>query len=101
MAQWRHGRAYPARIWNKMMKEICKDETATFTPPPGIISLKICKKTALMPGPYCPAEDIYTEYFIKNQTPTGICFHDRAVIHHPYIDPEPESQIEPEPESGF
>jgi penicillin-binding protein 1A len=102
MAQWKiTGGSYPARIWNKMMKEICKDETATFTPPPGIISLKICKKTALMPGPYCPAEDIYTEYFIKNQTPTGICFHDRAVIHHPYIDPEPESQIEPEPESGF
>jgi penicillin-binding protein 1A len=79
MEQWKiTGGSYPAMIWGKMMREICKDETAGFTPPQSIISLKICKQTTLMPGPYCPAEDIYTEYFIKNQIPVGICPHGHA-----------------------
>jgi penicillin-binding protein 1A len=76
MEEWKiTGGSYPARIWGKMMKEICKDEAGTFTPPSSIIPLKICKQTTLMPGPFCPAEDIYTEYFLKNQIPTGICSH--------------------------
>ena len=56
-------------IWGKMMRRYA-GETAGFTPPQSIISLKICKQTTFA-GPYCPAEDIYTEYFIKNQTLSG------------------------------
>jgi penicillin-binding protein 1A len=76
MKQWKiTGGSYPALIWGRMMKEIAKDETGSFEVPAGISALKICKDTGLLPGPFCPAETVYTEYFVKGQTPTGICSH--------------------------
>jgi len=101
MAQWRiTGGSYPARIWGRMMKEICKNETGTFTPPSTIVSLQVCKKTGLLPGPYCPAEDIYTEYFLKNQLPREICMHDLSALQSTFLPgttpPEESLEIFPE-----
>lgn len=76
MRQWKiTGGSYPAIIWGRMMREIAKDETRPFEVPAGVVSLKVCATTGLLPGPYCPPSDIYTEYFVKGQTPRSLCQH--------------------------
>ncbi|MGI6660602.1 MAG: transglycosylase domain-containing protein [Bacillota bacterium] len=78
MAQWKiTGGSYPARIWNAMMKVITADmPVEDFTRPDTIVEIQVCKKSGLLPGPYCPEEDIITELGVKGKTPTSICdFH--------------------------
>jgi penicillin-binding protein 1A len=60
MAQWKvTGGSYPAMIWNRMMKEVLKDiPPSDFTMPPNIVSSKFCRKSGLLPGPFCPPSDI-------------------------------------------
>ncbi|HHX10191.1 MAG TPA: PBP1A family penicillin-binding protein [Firmicutes bacterium] len=75
MAQWRvTGGTYPARIWNRMMSAITADMPVEhFTRPDTIVEIEVCKKSGLLPSPYCPAEDVVTELGVKGKTPMSTC----------------------------
>lgn len=75
MEPWKiTGGSYPAVIWAKMMSEITKGQPVEdFRVPETIKTVTICQKTGLLPSPYCPREDIVTEYFPKDRIPQSTC----------------------------
>ncbi|HHW17662.1 MAG TPA: PBP1A family penicillin-binding protein [Firmicutes bacterium] len=75
MAQWKiTGGSYPAMIWGKMMKEISEGQPAEdFRRPDSIVTVEICNKSGLLPGPGCPGSDIEQELFVKDRVPTSHC----------------------------
>lgn len=75
MQAWKiTGGSYPALMWNRMMKQITANDPAQdFQAPSDIVSVKICNKSGLLPGPNCPASDIVTEQFVKDRVPKAIC----------------------------
>lgn len=59
--------------------------------PENVVQIAIDTKTGLLSGPYCPAEDIILEYFIKGTEPTETC-----EAHFQPVEPEqPEEPEEP------
>lgn len=61
--------------------------------PENVVQVAIDTKTGLLSGPYCPAEDIILEYFIKGTEPQETC------LGHFQPDPEPEQPEEPDDEN--
>lgn len=55
--------------------------------PENVVQLAIDTKTGLLSGPYCPAEDIVLEYFIKGTEPQGTCLE--------HFTPEPDPPVIP------
>jgi len=75
MEQWKiTGGSYPARIWKEMMSVItAKQAPEDFVKPSTIVTSPICKKSGLLPGPFCPEEDIAEELFVKERQPNSMC----------------------------
>jgi penicillin-binding protein 1A len=60
-------------IWARFMRDSHKEmswKDKPFSRPEGIITVKICKETKLLPSEFCPIE---TELFIKGTEPTEHC----------------------------
>ncbi|HHV79963.1 MAG TPA: PBP1A family penicillin-binding protein [Firmicutes bacterium] len=66
------GGTYPARIWRAIMSAI-PAQRKDFPQPQGFIRVKICKKSGKLPGPFCPAEELTDEIFLKGREPTETC----------------------------
>lgn len=90
MSQWKvTGGSYPAMIWNRMMKEILKDvPPSDFAVPPNIVSSKFCRKSGLLPGPFCPPSDIGEDLFIKGHEPKEFCTYHTISGEPPVTQPE-------------
>ena len=75
MSQWRiTGGSYPARIWNKMMSKLTDGTPVEqFVRPDSIIDIKVCKKSGLAPGLFCPEEDIISDIGVKGREPKDFC----------------------------
>ncbi|MGI6163852.1 MAG: transglycosylase domain-containing protein [Bacillota bacterium] len=75
MSQWKiTGGSYPARIWNRMMSKIAEGTPVEqFARPDSIVEIEVCNKTGLLPGPYCPKEDIITDLAVKGKEPSSFC----------------------------
>lgn len=59
-----------APIWNKIMKQILKDEPDEWpTKPENIIGMEVCSLTGFKPNPDSPCEAKRFEYFIKGREP--------------------------------
>lgn len=100
-----------ATMFGKIMKEVYSQQPVPSgfysALPENVVQLPVDGKTGLLSGPYCPAEDIILEYFIKGTEPTEICME-----HFLPTDPEepqpgdsdneeqPEDPNLPEPEPG-
>ncbi|MGB9867885.1 MAG: transglycosylase domain-containing protein [Bacillota bacterium] len=75
------GGSYPARIWKEIMASITTGPVKDFPQPSGFVQVKICKKSGKLPGPFCPAEDIVEEVFLKGREPTQTCdTHVQALV---------------------
>ncbi|MBP8613281.1 MAG: PBP1A family penicillin-binding protein [Firmicutes bacterium] len=75
MSQWKiTGGTYPARIWNRMMSKISEGTPVEdFTKPSSIITIQVCNKSGLLPGLYCPPENIINEIAAKGKQPNSLC----------------------------
>ncbi len=68
------GGSYPAMIWREVMIRAHEGlPVMDFHQPPGIVRLRVCAKSGLLPGPHCPAEEIREEMFVAGKEPTGQC----------------------------
>ncbi|MGI5891750.1 MAG: PBP1A family penicillin-binding protein [Bacillota bacterium] len=66
-----YGGKYPAGIWKKVMTVSLKNEAVSqFSKPTGLTTVRIDKKSGLLPSPYTPAEYIGSELFNTNNVPT-------------------------------
>ena len=62
-----------APIWHEVMSFLLKDAHASeFTPPAGLVPVKVCATNGLLTCPFCPQEKI--EYFTADKVPTKKCF---------------------------
>jgi penicillin-binding protein 1A len=86
-----------AAIFGKIMKEVYTQQPIPSgfysSLPENVVQLAIDTKTGLLSGPYCPAEDITLEYFIKGTEPLEVC------MEHFDFEPDPEPGLE-EPDPG-
>ncbi|HBK85627.1 MAG TPA: penicillin-binding protein, partial [Firmicutes bacterium] len=89
----------PATMFGKIMSSIYRQ-----IPVPGgfysempenVVQLAIDMRTGLLAGPYCPAEDVMLEYFIKGTEPQQICLEHVQVVD-PVEPPDPEDPEGPE-----
>lgn len=82
MSQWKiTGGTYPARIWNRMMSKISEGTPVEdFTKPSSIITIQVCNKSGLLPGLYCPPENIITEIAAKGKQPNSLCNYHRETV---------------------
>ena len=46
---------------------------ARWTMPEGIVAKQVDRRTGLLASDACPADRLYTDYFIPGTEPTGLC----------------------------
>ncbi|HEY8449311.1 MAG TPA: penicillin-binding transpeptidase domain-containing protein, partial [Bacillota bacterium] len=84
---------HPAWIWKRIMDGALADlPVKDFTQPDNIVRVRICKQTGLLPSPYCPDSEQYTEVFVRGTEPTEVgqlwqpatvCREDPTVLYQP------------------
>jgi penicillin-binding protein 1A len=68
------GATYPALMWKQVMQTAVAGLPVTdFPMPAGLIRVTVCGKSGLLPGPFCPAEDLENDLFIQGTQPTATC----------------------------
>ncbi len=68
------GGRYPAEIWKLVMGEAHKNiPVSDFQRPKNFVEVEICTKSGHLPGPFCPADTIKKELFIKGTEPQVTC----------------------------
>ncbi|HHY16679.1 MAG TPA: penicillin-binding protein 1A, partial [Firmicutes bacterium] len=103
MSQWRiTGGSYPARIWNKMMREITEGTPVeNFIRPDSIVEVEVCNKTGLLPGPYCPKDNIVRDLAVKGKKPNSICnYHLGPPAGETPVENEPDDKPDNKPEDS-
>lgn len=67
------GGGFPARIWNKIMREAHKNIPASdFQRPPGIDTATVDSKSGLLPGPNTPLDQQVTDLFAAGTIPVEV-----------------------------
>jgi penicillin-binding protein 1A len=73
------GGRFAGPVWGRFMNAVYVGDDPQlpipepWTWPDGIIALQIDSLTGLLASPGCPAERVYTEYFIPGTEPTEVC----------------------------
>jgi penicillin-binding protein 1A len=61
-------------LWTSFMKQATKgDRPAWFTPPPGIVSARICRLSGKLATDRCDPDTTYVEYFANGTQPDDTC----------------------------
>lgn len=69
-----YGGNFPARLFQSMMKKAHENAPQyTWTKPASIIKVDVCSKSGKIPGKACPAEQLISEYSVKQYVPTEKC----------------------------
>lgn len=70
-----YGSTYPAPIWRQFMTEAHKKVPVhDFERPSTIVDVAaVCTKSGKLPGPWCPAETVRSDIFLKGTEPTEQC----------------------------
>lgn len=64
---------HPVYIWKRIMDgahAALELPVLDFPEPDNIVKVRICKQAGLLPGPYCPPSEQYTEVFVRGTEPT-------------------------------
>jgi penicillin-binding protein 1A len=64
-----------APAWTAFMNEVYRRKalTSDFAGPGGLVAVNVDKLTGFRAGPLCPADRVYTDYFIAGTEPTREC----------------------------
>ncbi|MDA8337032.1 MAG: transglycosylase domain-containing protein [Peptococcaceae bacterium] len=66
-----YGATYSGPIWHDIMTAaLAPRPVEHFTRPPGIVTEDVSIRSGLLPGPYCPPQDIKAGLFIQGTQPT-------------------------------
>jgi penicillin-binding protein 1B len=91
-------------IWTDFMRQAAAFDRyrnpEPFTPPPGVVSVRICATSGQLAGPYCPRSE--TAAFISGTEPKTICrTHGapppRVIVSRAEESPEPPQETTPAP----
>src|SRR5690606_27904585 len=90
-------------IWRKVMEPAHEElPVEDWAEPPGIVRVRICKQSGLLPGPYCPDSQQYTEVFLRGTEPTEfsdiwkpymVCREDPTLLYQPGCSCTPEERV--------
>lgn len=68
------GSGLPAKIWGRFMQlALANTPVRDFTQPSGLVKVTVCNKSGLLPGNFCPTENLVTEFFVRGTEPTTPC----------------------------
>jgi penicillin-binding protein 1A len=84
--QYNGGTSFHKDIWKKIMDRVHQDldPIDAFPVPEGIVQLKVCRKSGMLPKSACSADvrsgssAVYTEYFDADNVPLDYCDHHLA-----------------------
>ncbi|MBC7075445.1 MAG: penicillin-binding protein 1A [Syntrophomonadaceae bacterium] len=69
-----YGGGYPAKIFRSMMQKAHEDNNLSpKAMPPDIIKIAVCSKSGKLPSEICPAEQVISEYCLKQCVPSETC----------------------------
>jgi penicillin-binding protein 1A len=84
------GGAYGAPVWGQFMRSLYFGDAKEFAElpapwqwPEGITTRRVDRTTGKLASAWCPASDIYTEFYVPGTEPTEVCQPDRGLFGAP------------------